>query len=385
MAKPFILGGPAAVPDHPFLPTAEAFRLTGMNTGNLLFQEAVRRITGLSDWASWYVSAAEIDAAGDLGLIPCSNQLGDHEHMGDLAALFGQTRARLVAIGLGAQWGYDMASTPPVSEGTKAWVSLIAERAPSAAPNIALRGRFSQRVMEALGLADRTVILGCPSLFLNPDPTLGRRIAERAAGGTRYIAVAGGHPGWAERGFGTLEASLAVLAQDSCGSYFVQEPLCAIRLAQGEGHLLEPEELEFCRAAIAPDLDDQQLLDWAECHMHAFFDATSWMSFTRRYDCVVGMRIHGVVAALNVGVPAICIAHDSRTRELCETMAVPFVPADSVLDGIDAAWVADKVREFDGAAFDANRLRLASRARRFLADNGLPVSKAFLKLAESRG
>lgn len=385
MPRPFILGGPAAVPDHPLLPTAEAFRLTGMNTGNILFQEAVRRMTGLDRWASWYAPAEEIDAAGDVGIIPCSNQLGDHQEMGDLADRFRRTRARMVAIGLGAQWGYDMASLPPVGEGTRAWVRLIAERSPSRAPNIALRGRFSQRVMEELGLADRTVILGCPSLFLNPDPRLGRRIAERAAGGTRYIAVAGGHPGWMDRGFGPLEVSLAALAQDSCGSYFVQEPLSAVMLAQGEGHLLDPEELEACRAAIAPDLDAQEFLDWAECHMHSFFDATSWLGFTRRYDCVVGMRIHGVIAALSVGIPALCIAHDSRTRELCETMAVPFVPAHSVLEGIDAEWVADQIQEFDGDAFDANRLRLASRARRFLTDNDLPVSATFSQLAEGRG
>ena len=154
-------------------------------------------------------------------------------------------------------------------------------------------------------------------------------------------------------------------------------------LALGEGHLLDPSELEACRAAVAPDLDDQQLLDWAECHMHAFFDATSWLSFTRRYDCVIGTRIHGVMAALNVGVPALCIAHDSRTRELCDTMAVPFVPVDSILEGIDAQWVTDQMRDFDGDAFDTNRLRLAARARRFLIDNGLPVSAAFAGLAVS--
>lgn len=42
-------------------------------------------------------------------------------------------------------------------------------------------------------------------------------------------------------------------------------------------------------------------------------------------DFVFGTRIHGSVAALSQGTPCICIAIDSRTKELCEIMHIPFV------------------------------------------------------------
>tara|TARA_A200000159_G_scaffold153546_1_gene165605 strand:- start:1141 stop:2142 length:1002 start_codon:yes stop_codon:yes gene_type:complete len=45
----------------------------------------------------------------------------------------------------------------------------------------------------------------------------------------------------------------------------------------------------------------------------------------KNVDFVFGTRIHGSVAALSQGTPCICIAIDSRTKELCEIMHIPFV------------------------------------------------------------
>ena len=65
-----------------------------------------------------------------------------------------------------------------------------------------------------------------------------------------------------------------------------------------------------------------------------FFDVAEWMAHCREYDFVIGTRIHGTMVALQAGTPALCIVHDSRTLELCETMCVPHVHAEAVRDGI---------------------------------------------------
>jgi len=45
----------------------------------------------------------------------------------------------------------------------------------------------------------------------------------------------------------------------------------------------------------------------------------------KRYDFVLGTRFHGAMAAIQSGVPALIITHDSRTQELCEFLNIPFI------------------------------------------------------------
>jgi polysaccharide pyruvyl transferase WcaK-like protein len=52
----------------------------------------------------------------------------------------------------------------------------------------------------------------------------------------------------------------------------------------------------------------------------AFFDVTIWLDFLKRFDFVVGTRIYGAMLAMQVGIPAAVIAHDSGTYEMCTTM-----------------------------------------------------------------
>ncbi|MNN13899.1 Polysaccharide pyruvyl transferase [compost metagenome] len=96
------------------------------------------------------------------------------------------------------------------------------------------------------------------------------------------------------------------------------------------------------------------------------------MEYLRRFDFVVGARIHGVMLAIQAGVPGLCIAHDSRIRELCEKCKIPFVMADDVKNGITIADLPHLV-EFDGKAFDQNRELIAEQYRTFFQNNGLAI------------
>lgn len=106
------------------------------------------------------------------------------------------------------------------------------------------------------------------------------------------------------------------------------------------------------------------------------------MEFLRRFDFVVGTRIHGTVLGLQSGVPALCIATDSRTLELCQTMRVPYIAAK---DCVERLKLEDLSRlfsdQFDAAEFDANRHALAKAYCAFLEGNGLTVAPDMKKLA----
>ena len=90
----------------------------------------------------------------------------------------------------------------------------------------------------------------------------------------------------------------------------------------------------------------------------------------RRFDFVVGSRIHGTLIGLQAGVPSLCIVHDSRTLELCQTMKVPHVLAASLGSSMTKAQLLSRFK-FDADEFDCNRRALARKYIAFLRLNRL--------------
>ena len=116
------------------------------------------------------------------------------------------------------------------------------------------------------------------------------------------------------------------------------------------------------------DLDD--FARWSRAYGNVFFNVSNWIEHCRRFDFVVGTRIHGTAIALQAGVPALCIVHDSRTLELCQTMKVPYVMADELADGIRRDELL-ALSHFDAVEFDENRRMLCRRYTTFLKNNML--------------
>lgn len=362
----FMFGLAPSVDDSAFIDSATAYQRVGHNTGNLAFHFAIANQLGLTKRIDWSASPEQIDAMGETMVIPCANQVGEHQTMGGMGEKLSKVSAKIVAIGLGAQSSLGMAM-PNVPEGTKRWLQVMAEHAPSSAPNISVRGHFTQRVMEDLGLGDKSVVLGCPTLFLNPAADLGKQIESRASQGNKRICVVSGHYQWSH--LSKLEASLAQIATESGGSYVMQSPLEMVALGRGDLASLDEEFLASCRDYCRPGLTIEEFSAWSLRHAISFFNVPAWMEHMRRFDLVIGARIHGVMLALQAGIPAICIAHDSRTLELCETMKVPFLQANEISNGIEKKLLDECIKGFDWGDFDHNRWKLSSNYTEFLSSN----------------
>lgn len=348
------------------------FEQSGFNTGNLAFSHAIdAHLGGGLPSVEWGAPLGKINQKGDVAVIPAANQLGTHTNHRRSAQLYCDIAVPMVMIGLGAQSDEHWA-VPQLHEGTLDWVRQVAEHAPAAGvPNIGVRGDFSLHVLDRHGLAAHAQVIGCPSFFLNPCTRLGERIAANLRRPER-VAVVAGHPHWQH--LGKIEASLARLAS-APGSYVVQAPEELIRLACGEAGRVGEEALGVCRDYIDPDATIAAFAHWGERHGKAFFDIPSWLEHYRQFDLVVGTRIHGTVLGLQAGVPSLCVAHDSRTLELCQTLKVPHILASKVTTGLSIDELHRLVeRGFNAAAFDENRRRLCERYVAFLNANGLPVA-----------
>lgn len=356
--------------------TKDLYNLVGHNTGNLAFHYAINRLIGaVPRTVSWGSTPELIDSIGGIGIMPCANQLGAHMNMGGLANVFKQLNSKFLAIGLGAQGGVGHNDIPELPEGTVAWLDALVARAPSSHPNITVRGDYTLKVLDHYGFGDKAVSLGCPSLLINKSADHGVKLQERYKQKVHKVAIAAGHPNW--KGLGTLEASLVRMMEDTNGMYIVQATDEAVALSRNDFDLVSTEYIKKLKDYLRLNLDDAQFVQWIRKYFISFYNIPAWMEYLRRFDFVVGARIHGVMLAIQAGVPGLCIAHDSRIRELCEKCKVPFVMAEDVKDGIRLQDLPHLV-EFDGKAFDQNRQVIAEQYQTFFQNNGLPLRQANL-------
>jgi len=97
-------------------------------------------------------------------------------------------------------------------------------------------------------------------------------------------------------------------------------------------------------------------------------DPKTWVQYLREFDFAFGTRIHGIVAAILAGTPAMLLAHDSRTLELADYHSIPYRRIDQVTPDVTAA---ELQAEADYTAFHANATANFARFTDFLEKNSL--------------
>ena len=223
-------------------------------------------------------------------------------------------------MGLGAQAANANVDVE-LTSGTEQWLRTIARLRPSDSPNIGVRGPYTKAQIARFGLPEAAVVTGCPSNFINMHDDIAASIARGFQRKPRRIAVAAGIPHIPA--LAAIERDLADMVTLTGGAYIVQHGLEMLKLARNEFDNMPAETLELCRKYIMPSLTVDEFKSWCRQYAYAHYDIRSWMDFLRRFDFVVGTRFHGAMLAIQAGVPAACIAHDSRTQEMCETMGIP--------------------------------------------------------------
>ena len=379
---PLLLGNDIPILNHDIISAEEAFELAG-NSGNLLFRSAIYKHIGRQYPQVKYGKLIKYPKSSDnLIVIPCAN------HLGKNSASFGANRLKnfkgikspMIAIGLGAQ-ADDKHKMPQVPSDVIEWLKIIINNAPSNYPNISVRGSFTQEVLNNLGFENKSIVLGCPSLFINDATNLGSIIERNMKiWPPKRIAVSCGQP--LKPKYEKIEAALAKLVNQYNGAYIVQHPLTMIQLAKGEFSQVDKNIIEKTNKVLVPNLNQDEFFDWCKKHMRVFFDIDAWMEYLRGFDFVFGTRIHGTMIALQAGVPAVCLTHDSRTKEMCETMKIPHIDMHQLdLENLSLEDIL-KQFSFDPREFDENRKSLARKYVHFLNENKAPVYDGLVNIAK---
>lgn len=354
---------PAALSDVEAL-----MRVSGGNLGNFAFWVGARSILG----AEARNLAPRLPLPPDLGalVIPAANWLNPVSDFGWLADVVEAADVPTLLLGLGAQSDSD-AHYPSIPEGTLRLLDAVARRSPF----LGVRGEYTARLCRHLGFP-AVRVLGCPSLFLNPNPRMGEAIERRWHEPCSRIAA---HSFSVRARAQTAERFLFRLVRGSPAATFVpQAPREILALCIDPKAPLSAEARQLAER-IAPDLDAQSFADIVRRHAFVPESVEHWLGHLRSCTHTLNTRIHGSLMSLAAERPAVCFSHDTRTEELAATLRVPALDAAAV-EGTSAEAVLRSIG-FDGAAFDANRARLAREYLELFRQTGVPAADRLNALA----
>lgn len=288
------------------------------NAGNLIFSVAAHGIlhtAGTTITSDRFVidpnDADRINERYDAYVIPLANafRVTYESNLIRLTQLIRRLRIPVVILGVGVQSDLrsEMTRLRPIQASVKAFASAVLDRSPS----IGVRGEVTLDYLNGLGFRDVEVI-GCPSLFMRgPDLEIQKRLPALGRDARLAINVSP-----------YVEAMAPIVTR----------------------HVERYPNLTY----IPQDLDTLELLLWGPGRAHDaiaptdprpihlghplfrddkvrfFVDPPPWFQFLAGVDFCFGTRIHGNIAALIAGTPAVVLAHDSRTLELARYFEIPY-------------------------------------------------------------
>lgn len=347
------------------------------NVGNVLFMDSVTKAVSAPDVEvvpnsmiterpiadEFY--AEKVNDEFDALVLPMANAFKEKfsQQMVTMTNVIDKLDIPVTIVGIGAQWkfGEDRDIMPPVfHEVAKTFVASVLNHSAS----IGVRGEQTADFLKYLGFGGEHVdVIGCPSLFREADPPQvraappidpGSRIAMSVTPDLELISPIVGHH--VER-----YPRLTYVAQESpeLALALYGEPVPYWRAQR----LTRRKEVNDIRLPLHWDHPLYQ-----QDRIRNFVDATTWFDFMRTQEFAFGTRLHGTIAALAVGTPAVMITHDQRTAELADYHRMPHRPLTEQLQSIDAAELA---AEADFTAFNAERANGFATYLAFLEKNDI--------------
>lgn len=305
--------------------------LIGNNTGNLVFSQAVYRLLSTSD--------AHVETSGLAGnhrrginsrfdhvVIPLANafRVSYIDRLDALSTLIEQLTVPVSVLGVGSQAALDGSyKFDRVKPATTRFVRAVLDRSPS----IGVRGEQTRDYLKSLGFGDEHVkVIGCPSMFMyGPDLHVEKKVESLTAESRIALNVS---PYVTEMGPISLYA-----AEHFPRLVYMAQNIETLELML-YGSYQESKKKEAMVASGAPITLEHPLI--RSDRVRFFLDPKTWFEHLAHYDFSFGTRIHGNIAALLAGIPALLLAHDARTLELAEYHEIPHRTITSIEHDADA-------------------------------------------------
>jgi hypothetical protein len=210
-----------------------------------------------------------------------------------------------ICLGANSFNGYDLTLVSRLSREQKRFLSLVSEKSAM----IGVRGRYTAELLGQLGIKN-VQITGAPSYFENGDA---RTIVKRP---------------WDPEGVVTT------------GAFFNTNLPNSIHVLQDEAYFIDVlflrgEQDRSDTNTLARPFYEHDMQFSLHLHRKAwqgllrfFANIEQWKRFyeDKQWRLTIGTRLHSAIFSYNRGVPAIVTNVDSRARETCEHLGIPYRP-----------------------------------------------------------
>lgn len=338
---------------------------TGSNTGNLLIGDAVARQLDVDIVSSSTVAdPAVLNDSADVIVIPSANFLSPAVDLSWLMPVVEGTTLPVLMVGVGAQFPTMDVGEAHLPPATVRLMKMISERTVS----IGVRGQFTADVLARHGIRN-TRVIGCPSLFRlgkamleirKPDP---RALVPVFNGSSNVIRHA-----YSMQDARVAELKLLKLAMAFDAPYIFQNELPEMLWQAGQSVEESKRDCQSTLRALDADLALHDYLRYIRRRGVTFFNVDEWAEAMAKHNVVVGTRFHGNVIGISQGIPAVFVAHDSRTTELCDALSIPFIG----LRDFASSRIEDIVEKLDYSAFERGYPDARGNLQRFFEENSVP-------------
>ena len=185
----------------------------------------------------------------------------------------------------------------------------ILRKAAESSQWIGVRGHYSASVLRSNGFKN-VVPIGCPSMYWTLDENV--HIEKPARFSKPLISY---HRMIALNSYDFIR-SLTLLGQD------FQDQIVFTNTLKDDTSLMQYIEMSYSVNGV--HLRDK-IFDTIKANGVFIFRFKEWFDFIGEHDFVVGSRLHGTIASLIQGNPAVLVVRDLRTREIAEFYHIPSV------------------------------------------------------------
>lgn len=231
---------------------------------------------------------------------------------------------------------------------------------------LAVRGELTADLCEKVGIKNVSVI-GCQSLYSAASKNKSLDWQHRDITGKSVTSITGGLDYTDQMAF-CIRNNVDLIGQDEFSEHKISRGILPLNEFKGEGGAyVLPDSIRKGLNPGAVSLDDYY--HYCLVHFHKFFNVETWSSHIKKnYDFAFGTRFHGNVAALQAGVPALWLTHDTRTVELCRHFRLPSIKAQDFW----AYRTIDELKEVtDFTAFENRLPKLIGEFLHYLERNGV--------------
>ncbi len=210
-------------------------------------------------------------------------------------------------------------------------LTRLLKRVSSTTRYIGVRGFHTASLLYKEGFSN-VIPIGCPTLFNNLDPNL--KITKKEPP-TRPLNVF--HSSFSDVSK-SLISNISLLGQD-----FLDEAVFTDNLK---------EDIAFVRSQIRKFNKCKYgdvALESIQKSGEFVYSFDEWFHRIGKADFVFGPRLHGCIAALIQGIPAVMIARDTRVKEIADFFKIPMLTYEQARDKtLEDLWAFADFSDFNG-------------------------------------